>query len=141
MLCARYSEFRLRPAALGYLRCKKRTQAWDGPMHEPVPPRRVWISGIAVVRHLRQYRVQVERSRFLPWRELGEVRDLPRHQRLHLVQHENVIYHPVPVNILVEVGPLEWVETEVVDLRHSKLHQGLLPDGRRSCALLRQHKL
>ena len=55
--------------------------------------------GLGVVRHLRQHRVQVERSRLLPRRELGEVRDLPRHQRLHLVHHENVINHPVPVNI------------------------------------------
>src|SRR4029450_1436297 len=55
--------------------------------------------GLGVVRHLRQHRVQVERSRLLPRRELGEVLDLPRHQRLHLVDHEKVIDHPVPIDI------------------------------------------
>ena len=29
-------------------------------MHEPIPPRRLWISGIAVVRHLRQHNPKAE---------------------------------------------------------------------------------
>src|SRR6185295_604841 len=49
--------------------------------------------------HLPHYRVQVERSRSLPRRELAEFVELTRDQRLHLVDHEDVTDHPVIVGV------------------------------------------
>ena len=84
------------------------------------------LSGVRL-RHLRQHRVQVERSRFLTRRELHEALDLLRHHRLHRVHLRDVIDHPVPVGIGVEVGPLEGVATQVENMRHSKLDQRFRP--------------
>src|SRR5271169_7157766 len=70
------------------------------------PPR----SGMAaVIGHLRQHRVQVEGSRLLAWRELGEVLDLRGHRRLHEVKLGNVIDHPIKVSVGVEIRALERI--------------------------------
>ena len=64
-----------------------------------------------MARHHRHHRVQVERSRLLARRELDEVLDLRRHKPLHEVELGNVINHPIPVSIGIEVGALERVTT------------------------------
>ena len=48
-------------------------------------------------RHLRQHRVQVERGRLLPRRELDKVFDLRRYRRLHEVHLRDVINQPIQV--------------------------------------------
>lgn len=50
---------------------------------------------LAVVRHLRENRIEIERRGFLPRGELREVCNRRPDHRLHLVQLGYVINHPV----------------------------------------------
>src|SRR5277367_5232490 len=98
--------------------------------------------GLAVgLRHLRQHRVQVERGGLLARRELDEVGELRRDQRLHLVQLGHVIDHPVQIGVGVEFGPFERVATEADYVRQAKLHERLGPLSQRIGALYRQIEL
>ena len=61
----------------------------------------------AVMRHLRENRIQIERGRLLPRREFREVRHRPRDHGLHLVKLGNVVDHPVQVGVRVVFRSLE----------------------------------
>ena len=96
---------------------------------------------LLVALHLLQHRVQVERCRLLAWWELDEVLDLRRHDRLHQVHLRNVIDHPVPIGVRVEISSLERIATQVDDVWHAQLHEWLGPLLHLMRALHRQVEL
>ena len=73
---------------------------------------------------LRHDRVEVERRRLLPRRELHEVLDLLRHDFLHQIHLRDVIDHPIPIGVGVEVGAFERIATQVHDVRHRSFTNG-----------------
>src|SRR5215471_13341845 len=79
--------------------------------------------------HLRHDRIQIERRRSLPRRELLELFDLRRHNRLSEVQLWDVVDQPVVVDIRVDIGPLERIASQVVDERQSEFDERLRPNG------------
>src|SRR5215813_2345054 len=79
--------------------------------------------------HLRHDRIQIERRRPLPRRELPELFDLRCHNRLSEVQLWDVVDQPVVVDIRVEIGPLKWIASQVVDEGQPQLDERLRPDG------------
>src|SRR5215831_1773440 len=79
--------------------------------------------------HLSHDCIQIERRRPLPRREPPELFDLRRYHRLRQVHLGGVIDEPVPVDVRVDISPLEGITSQMVDVGHPQLDEWFLPDG------------
>ena len=79
------------------------------------------------IHHFCDYCIEIEGSRFLARRKIQEGLELLRGQRLHGIDHEDVLYDPIPVSVRVFIRPFEWITSQVEDLGQPQIDKGLGP--------------